>query len=123
MNSRERSAYARIISRPPVKNYVHQPAHHTSSPTPIENHVGAEFIRRLHGALTPPRLEQEPQRELHFTLAAACNSVGADGAGDRAERGRRAEIARRLVEVRRVSQIVEFRAEFYALALGDPEMF
>ena len=30
-------------------------------------------------------LEQEPQRELHFTLAAARDAVDPDGAGDRAE--------------------------------------
>src|SRR5215467_7698837 len=68
-------------------------------------------------------LEQEPQRELHFTLAAARDAVGADGAGDRSERGWSTEIARRLIEVRRVGQVVKFRAEFDALVLGNPEMF
>src|SRR5262245_1606850 len=47
--SRERSAYARIITRPPVKNYVHQPAHHTSSSSPIEDRSprSDEFIRPI----------------------------------------------------------------------------
>src|SRR5262245_53511983 len=37
MISRERNAYASVITRPPVKNYVYQRAHHTSSLTSIED--------------------------------------------------------------------------------------
>jgi hypothetical protein len=46
--SRERNAYNRVISLPPVKNYVHQPAHHTSSPASIEDKPprSDEFIRQ-----------------------------------------------------------------------------
>src|SRR5215510_2065224 len=37
MISRERNVYARIITRPPVKNYIHQQTHHNSTMASIED--------------------------------------------------------------------------------------
>ena len=68
-------------------------------------------------------LEQETQGKLHFTFATARDAAGGNRAGDRTERGRRTEIARRLIEVRRVGQVVELRAEFDAFGFADGKTF
>src|SRR5262245_60828511 len=43
MISRERNVYARIITRPPVKNYTHQRTHHNPTPASFEDQT---LIRR-----------------------------------------------------------------------------
>src|SRR5215470_7583694 len=63
MISRERNAYARVITRPPVKNYVHQQAHHTSSPPWIEDRSPRR--RRIYSPRPPRPLKEELINNCH----------------------------------------------------------